>query len=486
MLVASCLLLGLATPTAQASRDQETVFDATNDLLLARSEAARDRILDDLQGLGVDIVRIVVPWRRIVPTPGSAARPLGFDPTDPAAYRGGELNSIDQAVRGAAARGMRVLLSPSAPIPDWASASGRSALVNPKPAEFRGLLVGLGRRYDGSFGSECLPVPSEDPPLPAGTLICLPGQRGPIPRVELWSMWNEPNLDLFLRPQYRRGRPVAGPIYRRLFLAGREGLRQSGHDADTVLIGETSPSSGYSSTAPLDFLAQVLCLDSRFRHRGGCPRLGATGWAHHPYDPRGSPFRASARRLLGIPALNRLQRALGTAARTGATEGRLPVYVTEYGVETVPDPDGVSLMRQAEYLGIGEYLLWRDRWVSSYGQYLLHDDRAGNRFAFQSGLRTRAGAAKPAYEAFAIPLVARRSGRRIRFWGHVRPGNGVREVLVETLGGGRVSELRRVNTDARGYFAFTARAGKARRWRAVCALADGRVLTGPFVRAYRF
>jgi hypothetical protein len=326
----------------------------------------------------------------------------------------------------------------------------------------------------------------EEPPLPAGTPICFPGQRGAIPRVEFWSIWNEPNLDLFLRPQYRRGRPVAGRLYRRLFLAAREGLRQSGHGEDRVMIGETSPSSGRDSTAPLDFLAQVLCLDSEFRRRGGCPPLEATGWAHHPYDPKGSPLRSSGDHLLGIPALEDLQRALGRAARTGATGGRLPVYVTEYGVESIPDPQGVSLRRQAEYLGIGEYLLWLDPWVRSYGQYLLHDDRAINRFAFQSGLRTRAGARKPAYHAFQIPLVARRRGQRLRFWGHVRPGSGVREVVIEALRRGRVAELRRTHTDARGYFTFTARAGRAERWRAVCTLADGRVLSGPFVRSYRF
>ena len=134
---------------------------------------------------------------------------------------------------------MRVLLSPSAPIPDWASASGASPVSDPDPAAFEQLMIGLGRRYDGSFGCGlpiCLPTPLE--PLPTGPVL------EPIPRVEFWSIWNEPNLDLFLRPQFRRGKPVVGSLYRSLFLAARSGLQASGHGGDTVLIGETSPSSG--------------------------------------------------------------------------------------------------------------------------------------------------------------------------------------------------------------------------------------------------
>jgi len=160
--------------------------------------------------------------------------------------------------------------------------------------------------------------------------------------------------------------------------------------------------------------------------------------------------------------------------------------VTEYGVESVPDPQGVSLARQAEYLAIGEYRLWRNRAVRSYGQYLLHDDRETNRYAFQSGLRTNRGAAKPSYLSFQIPLVVRRRGARVRIWGHVRPGSGVREVTVRARKRGRLVELRRLRTNALGYFGFTAPAGGADRWRAESTLPEGRVVSGPLVRDYSF
>jgi hypothetical protein len=480
LLLACCVVGVFAAPAAQADRSQETIFDASNDLLRADTVAAREHVLDQLQELGVDTVRIVIPWRLIVPSPGAPQMPAGFDPTDPADYEGTVIDSVDAAIRGADQRGIRVLLTPSAPIPNWASASGASSLASPLPSAFEQLMIGLGRRYDGTFGCRlpvCVPILGL--PIPPNLL--------PIPRVGFWAIWSEPNLDLFLRPQKRRGKSVSGAIYRQLFLAGREGLSQSGHGSDPVLIGETSPSSGVTSTAPLDFLRQVLCLDWKFRRRGSCVPIDAAGWAHHPYDPKGTPLKVSSGRVLGVPTLNILTTALARAAQTGATTTRLPVYVTEYGVKTRPGSDGVSLARQAEYIGLTEYQLWRNPQVRSYGQYLLADDRPSDQFAFQTGLLTNAGARKPSYSAFPIALVIRKAGSMVRVWGHVRPGTGSHRVTVETRDGrGKIAVVGEVTTDAGGYFQLVAAKGRAQAWRAVSELPGGRVLIGPFIGSYAF
>ena len=165
---------------------------------------------------------------------------------------------------------------------------------------------------------------------------------------------------------------MAGAIYRGLFLAGQRGLAASGHGADTILIGETSPGPGRGSTNPITFLRQTLCLDARYRRRQGCAPVTASGWAHHPYDLRGSPLESSSRKLVTIASLGKLTTALARAAKANATTRRLPVYVTEYGVETVPDAsNGVSFGVQAAYLGLAEMLLWSNPQVRSYAQYLL-------------------------------------------------------------------------------------------------------------------
>ena len=41
--------------------------------------------------------------------------------------------------------------TPSAPVPDWASASGRSPFENPDPDEYRQFVTALGTRYSGAF-----------------------------------------------------------------------------------------------------------------------------------------------------------------------------------------------------------------------------------------------------------------------------------------------------------------------------------------------
>jgi hypothetical protein len=69
----------------------------------------------------------------------------------------------------------------------------------------------------------------------------------------------------------------------------------------------------------------------------------------------------------------------------------------------------------------------------------------------------------------------------------VRPGRGPFQVGIQARQPGDAPHLlRTVYTDRRGFFRFTAAARPERRWRAYCVLPSGRLLRGPFVRAYRF
>jgi hypothetical protein len=467
----------LATPGgAAASPRQETIFDATSYLIGDVTDAQRRTRIRELDRMGVDTLRVVLLWKNLVPQPGARERPAGFNPADPRDYPDRLWAGWDDLIRAADARGLRVLMTLGPPFPRWASAGGRSTIRNPRPAEYRRLVTAVGHRYGGSFrpgrGSCGLPV---CPPLST--------QPPPLPRVRFWSAWNEPNQDIFLQPQYRQGRPYAGRLYRRLFLAAQAGLDRSGHGRDPLLIAETAPSGGRSSTDPVAFLRGVLCLDSGFRRRRGCEPLDARGWAHHPYSPGLAPFEASTNPgLVNMATLGRLKRALARAARAGATRRRLPIYITEFGVQSVPDRRfGVSLRRQAEYLGIAEHMAWRDRSVRSYGQYLMADDPPSYVFRFTTGLRLHSGRKKPAYRAFPLTLAVRRRGRRVVIWGHLRPGEGRRRVEVRVRDGRRDRRLRVVSTNRRGYFTLRSPYRSGRRWRAVY---DGR--GGPLIRAYRF
>ena len=448
------------------------VFDATGDLLSSRQNINQAAVLDEIDSLGADIVRIVVPWRFVVPQPGQPEAPPSFDARDPADYVNA-ITAIDSIVRGAANRGMRVMLTPSSPFPDWASETGRPASRTPKPAAYEDLLVGLGRRYSGGFGG-CTEGLCALDPVP------------PIPRVDMWSLWNEANLTVFLKPQYRNGKPYSPRLYRRLFLSGKRGLREAGHGLDTILIGETGPSGGRDAIDPIDFLRGVLCLKPGQR----CAPISASGWGHHPYSFAEAPFEEPRNPgLINLHEMDRLTGALGRAFRAGATRKRLNVFVTEFGVPSVPNKVhlGVSLGAQVRHLAISEFLAWRNPRVRTFSQYLLRDDPPENEVIFTTGLRFNNGREKPAFDAFAMTLLVRRTGpRKVMIWGHVRPGFGRRnvEVRVRRKGAGERS-LRTVRTDPDGYFKFGSSYRRGSRWRAI-GRAAGKSLFGPLTAASKF
>jgi hypothetical protein len=478
LVIAAAILAAPASAAADAG--QYTILDPTPSLLNGENAARRADTLDRLQALGVDTVRIQVQWRFLAPTPGSSMKPLAFDGSDSGDYPGHAFDVLDSVVRGVEARGMDALLTPTGPIPDWASSTREGALFNPNPTEFERFVQALGERYDGT----CVPPKCEG------------GADGEaLPRVDQWAVWNEPNLKTFLRPQRNLyGRTISGFIYRRLFLAAQRGLADTGHRSDTLLIGETAPSRGSASTAPLKFLRQVFCLDSGYEPLGACQPIEADGWSHHPYNPHIPPWeipKQKHRSIISIGSINRVVKALRLAGRAGATSRRLPVYVTEYGIESYPQGGfGVSPQRQAEFLGIAEYILYRNPWIRSFAQYLLDDDRKPSRLlSFQTGLRFASGFPKPAYEAFPVTLVARRArDGDVELWGHVRPGVGPFEVEIryrdDSVGVGQLLDF--VRTDHDGYFRVKAAYRQGREWQATCQLPNGAVPEGPFIRSYRF
>jgi hypothetical protein len=462
----------LAVPTASASRSETTLFDLGG-AGLDLPPVQRDGELDQLKAFGVDTVRVIVAWRDIAPEANASTKPA-FDATDPNAYPAQNWEKLDGLVTGARSRGMNVLLTPSTPAPHWAT-SAHDDFTDPNPTLFGQFVQALGTRYSGNF----TPAPTPANPAPLT-----------LPRVDRWSVGNEFNLTLFLKPQYRHGVSVAGRIYRNLFLAAQNGLRSTGHGSDPILIGETSPSAGRKGTDPITFLRGVFCLNSKFKRQGGCAPIDADGWAQHPYDPFDAPFEKGTHKLINLATISTLSKALNKARAARATTTRLPIYVTEYGVESVPDRRyGVSQLQQAEYIGISEYLMWRNPRIRSFGQYLMQDDSGRAQTNFQTGLRFSDGRKKLSYAAFPIALVAQRVNEkrhRVRIWGHVRPKGAPFNVTVKASGSGGAHTIKNIHTTLGGYFQFSTPFRKGRRYSASTRLPDGTQLTGPFVRTYVF
>jgi hypothetical protein len=193
-----------------------------------------------------------------------------------------------------------------------------------------------------------------------------------------------------------------------------------------------------------------------------------------------------------MSGVGRLVRALDRAGRAGAVPRGLGVYLTEFGTQSFPDKRaGVSLTQQAEFNAISERLAYLNSRVRSFSQYLMNDDdpdTGGERFgAFESGLRTFAGEAKPAYDAFRTPLVVKDYGKSDVVWGLVRPATGVTEVRVEyrNRGAKAYKTLRTANTNSKSIFGFKTSSPAGRRYRVVWRAPDGTDHISPGIRSYR-
>jgi len=452
-------------PAAQAgaSQGQQTFFEAPALLL---NPSTRPATLATLQRLGVTSLRVELSWHAVAPRANSTRRPA-FDATDPAAYN---WSLYDPLIEAAHQRGWQILLTVTSPVPRWAEASPRprSLAYRPSAREFGRFMTAVGRHY----GSE----------------------------VSLFSIWNEPNHHEFLEPQFNRnGSPASPAVYRALYQAGYAGLQASGIGSPKVLIGETAPEGETAprvpvrgprhNMAPLAFLRTMLCLSPHYHRVGRCARLAASGWGLHPYRSGASPyFVPSNRETVTIGSLSRMTRALDAAARAGALTPHLPLYITEFGVMSRPNPyQGVPVSQQAEYQAMAEQIAWRNARVASFSQYLLKDDPMRRRsVGFQTGLEYYSGRAKPALAAFPVPMTVTRHGSRYALWGLVRPAGAATTATVEVRrrGSSRFMPLAEVHTDARGYWSLGSTvAGGA--WRVRWTSPAGVRYTGPPIRAYR-
>src|SRR5262249_52909344 len=133
------------------------------------------------------------------------------------------------------------------------------------------------------------------------------------PAVRFWSIWNEPNLNQFLAPQFIGAKDASPAIYAKLYRAAYAQIKQANPTAQ-VAIGETSPRGHdkplgsvtlQDSHSPGKF-AQLLAAQR--------PLLRFDAWSHHPY-PAG--FTAPVTQIVRWPnvaltALVRLEQSIDT------------------------------------------------------------------------------------------------------------------------------------------------------------------------------
>lgn len=503
-----CMLLLAAPAGAGAASAQESTFQDDNSLIF-NTTAGTTRTLDTLQKLGVDRVRVSVFWATVAPDSSSQTRPA-FDAKDPAAYPPGSWNRYDQVVRLAGARGIAVNFNITSPAPLWATGDApRADIANtfePDPQEFATFVQAVGTRYSGTYGAPLTTttraaVTRQNPPFCVLLNTCPPSTPAPsgdpLPRVDYFSIWNEPNQPGWLTPQWIAGEQgdfvEASPrIYRGLVDAAFTGLQASGHGSDTILIGETAPKGLHTrgtTTAmkALRFIRQVYCVDEALHPFSGaaarvrgCPETAgdiaafpaahpglftATGYGHHPYELTFAPDvrlkDPDYATIANLPRVSSTLRRIFT--RYGRGNAGLPLYLTEFGYNTTPpNPAGVSLREQAAYLNHAEFIARQNPAVRTFAQFLLVDDaprrgrdgKVGYGASFQTGLKFRNGTRKPSFTAYQLPVWLPKAsvtrGGKLRVWGLVRParqlGGRIQRVAIQLRSGGKRRTLRTVMT----------------------------------------
>ncbi|HEV3093828.1 MAG TPA: hypothetical protein VGY30_04860 [Solirubrobacteraceae bacterium] len=470
-LLAVLLLSTTGLGSAAASHNETMFFEAPRDLV-GVTPKARAKALVQLQWLGVKALRVELVWRNVAPGSHSARKP-SFDATNPASYNWGE---YDPLLAEAQRLKWQVLLTVTAPAPKWATAARKDYVTRPSDTAFREFMTAVGKHFGGA--------------------------------VSLFAIWNEANHPAFLLPQFSsNGKPASPRLYRGLFEAGYEGLKASGIASPKVLMGETAPVGSDSlsrqeirekglehDVAPLAFLREALCLNSHYHRSGACEELHPYGYAHHAYTV-GSPYsKPKGADSVTIGVLSRLSSALDKAAAAHAIPAHLPIYLTEFGIQSYPNHElGAPQPQQAEYDAIAEKIAWSDPRVAAFSQYLLRDDKLGGKpgssvhggfVGFQTGLEEYRGKRKPLYYGFPVPLVVSRHGGGYSLWGLVRPTSGATNVTVLYATGksSHYRTLKIVRTDATGAWSFNS-AVHAGHWRVLWVSSTGVKHEGPPIGA---
>jgi hypothetical protein len=492
-----CLIAGAAAfstaGSATAAPFMLSVIQDDNQLVYSSAQN-RNLALRRMQAMGADAVRVTVLWNAIAP------RKRPKNPADPRSYYAPVWDKYDDVVRVAQYFGLQVYFDITPPGPRWSQATANNPKYQrswkPNTREFDKFVQAVGRRYSGTYRDENQ-------------------GKGLLPRVSWWGIGNEPNQPGWLMPQSQKGRggrvATSPGLYRRMLIAGADGLIRTGHGQDTVNFGETAPlgSPPKSDNNPLPpglFIRDLFCLDSRFRpYRGAAAaardcgtvrklsilkRLPRLVYAHHPYTKKLPPDKVDPHRdSVTMANLGVLPGLLDRVAqRTKLIPEGLGIVLTEFGYETnPPDPyAGIPLDKQAEWNNIGDYLAYKQDRVFANTQFLLFDVPPltkypkGSRaywFTYQSGLYFQDGRPKPSAPAYMMPFVANRAGGGYGFWGQVRftPNGADQTVFLQRKDG--AGDWQNVGdpiavTNAMGFWEASLPASPGETWRALWTAPD--------------
>jgi hypothetical protein len=387
-----------------------------------------DRSVD----VGAGTARVNLAWDAVAPAPP----PTSLD-SDPA-WPGYVFAPVDAEIQAAAAAGLRPILNVSR-APVWAEGPARPGGIGrgswkPDVAAYGRFVTAVARRYSGDFVD--------------------PTSGRKLPRITSFQLWNEPNLDTYLAPQWQGGKPFAPVRFRELVNAGYRSIKAVQPRA-TVAAAGLAPFGDHRTTSgkrmpPVAFLRSMLCLDRKLE-RTCRDRTKVDVVAHHPYAVRKPSGPALNDDDATIPDLGKITRVVRAARKARTVGPKTPkLWVTEVSYDSAPpDPNGVPTARLSRWIA---ELLWRvwDQGADTVVWYLLRDGAPTPSYAatYQSGMYLLDGTRKPSAQAFRFPLVvtAKKAGRLHVWWRS--PASG--RVRIQVRRGGRWTSVRRATTKRAG------------------------------------
>jgi Cellulase (glycosyl hydrolase family 5) len=361
-LVLPVIVVLLALPAATAHAVARMPVGFFDDPSFRWSTTTATNLLS-AQRAHVSIVHVLANWATIAPS--KPANPLnGNDP----AYN---ITDVDTLVAKAQQYGFEVLLT-IAQTPKWANGGRMPNYAPTNVNDLTQFAQMLATRYNGNK----------------------PG----VGTVRRFSVWNEPNLEQFLAPQYIEGKPVSPGIYAKLYAAAYKGIKAGNPNAmvaagETSNRGKTRPTVGSDSLAPATFARLVSVAN---------PKLQFDAWATHPYP---SHYPLGPGQKVAYPNV-----AFSTMARFGRDLAKwfhrpVPIWVTEYGEQTKPEYPigGVTYAQQSADVTKALQLAAADPYVQMFVWFIFRDTTSQTWF---SGVEKKTGAKKPAYNSFAKAAAA--------------------------------------------------------------------------------
>ena len=269
------------------------------------------------------------------------------------------------------------------------------------------------------------------------------------PWVRRWIVWNEPNQRRWLSP------PSPIVYVTRLLNPAATAIK--------AVIPRASIAGG--ATAPARRPRRHVAGRLHPRHGAGrCPARCVRA----PSAPPLAGGDADVRRLCGAARPSRWRRSTAWSRRPATPSAAASASGSPSSASRPTRRTGSSASaggRRPGTVAEAQHLAYRAAGVDVVIQYLLRDEPATD--AWQSGLETVSGRAKPALAAFSLPFVqVVRRGLSTTVWGQVRPGTGARPYVLQRLVGDQWKAVGSgARTTTRGYVTRTLRADKGTRLR---------------------